>query len=140
MHLSCGIIIDTPKGWLVCHATGTTHWDFPKGGIEPGETPIECAIRETFEETGLDLSAYKNKMVDLGEHDYIRNKRLHMFYLEYPHELDVRALDCSSFVFNDRTCTRYPEVDYYDFVSKEEAMRRLGRGLQRWINTNCKDL
>jgi bis(5'-nucleosidyl)-tetraphosphatase len=29
------------------------YWDFPKGSIEPGETPLGAAIREVEEETGL---------------------------------------------------------------------------------------
>jgi putative (di)nucleoside polyphosphate hydrolase len=28
-------------------------WQMPQGGIDPGETPIEAAYRELFEETGL---------------------------------------------------------------------------------------
>lgn len=139
MQLSCGVILDTPRGWLVCHATGTTHWDFPKGGIEPGESPLDCAIRETLEETGLDLHHFRMNFVDLGEHAYIRNKRLHMFYLKYDEEIDIKQLNCSSFVRNERTGASYPEVDYYDFVSREEAMRRLGRGLRGWIETNFKE-
>ncbi len=33
------------------------YWDFPKGEVEPGEEPLEAAVREVAEETGLaDLS------------------------------------------------------------------------------------
>jgi 8-oxo-dGTP pyrophosphatase MutT (NUDIX family) len=28
-------------------------WTFPKGGVEPGETLEEAAVREVFEETGV---------------------------------------------------------------------------------------
>ena len=34
---------------------GETFWTFPGGKIESGETPPQCAIRETKEETGLDI-------------------------------------------------------------------------------------
>ncbi len=33
------------------------HWDLPGGGIDPGETPLECGLRELTEETGLVLAA-----------------------------------------------------------------------------------
>jgi 8-oxo-dGTP pyrophosphatase MutT (NUDIX family) len=32
---------------------GTTHWLTPGGGVEPGETPREAAVREAVEETGI---------------------------------------------------------------------------------------
>jgi len=31
------------------------HWDLPGGGREGNETPADCALRETYEEVGLQL-------------------------------------------------------------------------------------
>ena len=29
------------------------HWDYPKGHLDPGETPMQAALRELKEETGI---------------------------------------------------------------------------------------
>ena len=31
-------------------------YDIPKGRIDPGETPLQCAIRESKEEAGIDIT------------------------------------------------------------------------------------
>lgn len=41
--------------YLVLHY-GSSHWDFPKGKIEPGETSEQAALREIKEETGLGVN------------------------------------------------------------------------------------
>lgn len=38
--------------YLLLHYTAG-HWDFPKGIIEEGETPVEAALRELKEEAGI---------------------------------------------------------------------------------------
>ena len=35
------------------------NWDFPKGMVEPGEAPLEAAIRETAEEAAISDLAFR---------------------------------------------------------------------------------
>jgi ADP-ribose pyrophosphatase YjhB (NUDIX family) len=44
---------DADRVLLVRHAEGV--WVAPGGAIEPGETPADAAVREAFEEVGLEL-------------------------------------------------------------------------------------
>lgn len=50
-----GVVIDGEGRILIREVAGRyggAVWTFPKGGPEPGESPRETALRETFEETG----------------------------------------------------------------------------------------
>jgi 8-oxo-dGTP pyrophosphatase MutT (NUDIX family) len=40
------------------------YWVVPGGGIEPAETKLQAAIRETQEEVGIDISAFPTELVD----------------------------------------------------------------------------
>lgn len=53
--LSCGAVLvrETETGWVTLMLRAYRNWDFPKGLCEPGETPLEAAIREIGEETGV---------------------------------------------------------------------------------------
>lgn len=43
-----------PEGWRWLLLRAYRNWDFPKGLVEPGETPLAAALREVREETSLD--------------------------------------------------------------------------------------
>lgn len=53
--LSCGVIVvrETSDGWKTILLRAYHHWDFPKGIREQGESPVEAALREVHEETGI---------------------------------------------------------------------------------------
>lgn len=60
MEKSCGAIIFNDGKVLVVKQT-SGFYGFPKGHVEIGETEKETAIRETKEETGLDIKIISNK-------------------------------------------------------------------------------
>jgi diadenosine hexaphosphate hydrolase (ATP-forming) len=48
-----GVVVNNEgKILLIRHHNGT--WVFPKGHVDPGETPLEAALREVAEEAGVD--------------------------------------------------------------------------------------
>jgi len=50
---SAGGIIINQYSEIVMVFTDTKSWQFPKGGVEAGESYIDAALREVEEETGL---------------------------------------------------------------------------------------
>jgi predicted NUDIX family NTP pyrophosphohydrolase len=55
-RLSAGVVVvrETPEGWRFLLLRAFSHWDFPKGMVEPGEEPLGAAIREVQEESLID--------------------------------------------------------------------------------------
>jgi 8-oxo-dGTP pyrophosphatase MutT (NUDIX family) len=55
-RLSAGVVVvrQTEEGWRFLLLRAFNHWDFPKGMVEPGEEPLDAAIREVREETLID--------------------------------------------------------------------------------------
>jgi bis(5'-nucleosidyl)-tetraphosphatase len=59
--LSAGVIPVRWDGsrWLYLLLRAFQYWDFPKGRTEAGETPLEAALREVKEETGIDQLEFR---------------------------------------------------------------------------------
>lgn len=74
----------TGKYLLVKGFTGK--WSFPKGHREKGESAIECAKRELYEETGIKINDFENKKAIFIS--------LYYYYThELSEELDVIPID-----------------------------------------------
>lgn len=69
MEKSCGCIITKDDNiFLICTLDDEKEmfWSFPKGHQEAGETDIETALRETKEETGLDVEILDYEPIKTG--------------------------------------------------------------------------
>jgi len=116
-NLSCGVVIlNAHRELLLCHVTGQDHWDLPKGGAHAGESPLQAALRETREETGLHLDS--DGLLELGRLDYRPKKDLHLFATLMP-RFDVTRLYCESQFSQLSTGARLPEMDGYDWFAFE---------------------
>ena len=114
-RLSCGVVIlNAQRELLLCHVTGQDHWDLPKGGAHAGESPLQAALRETREETGLHLEGAA--LLDLGRLDYRPKKDLHLFAKLMP-RFDPTRLHCESHFSQLSTGARLPEMDGYDWFA-----------------------
>lgn len=49
------------------------------GGLEPGETPEQCVLREAMEETGLTLTEYRYRGVIRFQSDVWEEEIMHLF-------------------------------------------------------------
>jgi putative (di)nucleoside polyphosphate hydrolase len=121
--VSCGTLVLNAAGQLLlCHVTHTPAWDIPKGMRDPGETSLEAAMRELREEAGIAFAA--DRFLDLGEFDYRRDKRLHLFRVDAGDELgDLAQLACSSYFPHQKTGKPTPEMDGFRWAGRDEISR-----------------
>ncbi|CAG9264478.1 NUDIX domain-containing protein [Paraburkholderia unamae] len=133
--VSCGIVLLDPEGRvLLAHATGTNHWDIPKGQGEPGETQVQSARREMVEETGIDVMA--SRLVDLGRYAYRRDKDLHLFAARASaDELDLSRCVCVSLFPRREDGVMIPEMDAWRWTAPRDVEHYASRSLTRLFDT-----
>jgi bis(5'-nucleosidyl)-tetraphosphatase len=108
------VVRQTPNGYRLLMLRAFRHWDFPKGLMEPGEDPLQTAIREVREESTIaDLSfPWGEVWFESGPYS---QRKLARYYLALTRQETV-ALPPSP--DNGR-----PEHSEYRWVSFDEARR-----------------
>jgi bis(5'-nucleosidyl)-tetraphosphatase len=88
---AAGVVVvrSTPAGWRYLLLRVFRNWDFPKGLIEPDETPLAAALREVREETSLGDLAMSWGEVFAETAPYARGK-IARYYLAESSAGDVR--------------------------------------------------
>jgi 8-oxo-dGTP pyrophosphatase MutT (NUDIX family) len=148
--ISCGFLIQSADRFLLCHPSnlqigklkGDQGWGLPKGKLDsPEESRYKCALRETKEETNLDLVALQERgykinicptaiynVEYLSHHQGDRiSKEVHIFHaVEESGMLQDEPVSCPSLVEG----TTIPEMDDFRWVTAEEARRICTRSLK----------
>jgi len=124
--LSCGVLVmNRERELLMGRATGTPRWDIPKGVGEPGESPLQTAVREAREESGLELEA--GDLLDLGRFAYLRSKDLHL-HAALLERIDPARCVCNTH-FTDARGRERPEMDGHAWVGFDAMPARAGKSL-----------
>ena len=88
--LSCGAVLvrKAESGWMTLMLRAYRNWDFPKGLCESGETPMQAAMREIGEETGIsDLNFdWGDRFTDTGPYNQGKVAR---YFLARTEEVEV---------------------------------------------------
>lgn len=112
--LSCGVVVArrTETGWVTLLLRAFHHWDFPKGIRERGEEPLEAAVREVGEESGLTELSFDwgDRFFETGP--YSRGKVARYFIATTSQEKVVMGLSPE---------TGEPEHHEWRWVSFDEA-------------------
>jgi len=114
--LSVGVIITNGINFLSIHPTNTMNFDIPKGMAEKGENTIDTAIREVYEETGIDLNEYRNCLQPIGYFHYNDVKDIFVYLLILDKLPDVNTMKCIS-TFHYTQYILLPEVDNFIYKS-----------------------
>ena len=103
------VIVSSPDGVLAVRRRDKNPlWTFPSGEIEPGETAAEAAVRETKEETGLDVVPGRI----LGRRAHPQTGRRMIYIAARP----ARHADVHSIFVGDRH-----ELDAVRWLSRSQA-------------------
>ena len=127
---SAGFLIDCFGKYLICHSTcldgsfskHDQQWGVPKGIVENRDSLLATAVRETFEETGLDLfDLHDSGLVKINHEIKFKykttKKTVHVFYAKAKIDITLRPLKCISKIMPHNL----PENDAFMWVDWNTA-------------------
>jgi predicted NUDIX family NTP pyrophosphohydrolase len=102
-------------------------WSIPKGLVEEGEEPLECALRELEEELGSPLAFAPDELAELGSVRQKAGKVVHCWAAEGDFDPATLRSNTFSLEWPPRSGSEreFPEVDRAEWFGLEEARRKI---------------
>jgi 8-oxo-dGTP pyrophosphatase MutT (NUDIX family) len=131
---TCGILIKCGKRYLIVHESNEwapllsedDNWGIPKGARDEDDGgDKEAAIRETFEETGIDLKNKRDFVKKLVEYPSKKNDKVYVIfsYEDSSMELMNHKFYCKTEKSINGVLS--PEIDSYYWATKKEVEKYL---------------
>jgi predicted NUDIX family NTP pyrophosphohydrolase len=98
-------------------------WSIPKGLVEEGEDPLQCALRELEEELGSPFSFAAGDLIELGSVRQRAGKCVHGWAAEADFDPATLRSNTFSMEWPPRSGTerQFPEVDRAEWFGLDEA-------------------
>tara|TARA_B110000259_G_scaffold172305_1_gene204612 strand:+ start:738 stop:1343 length:606 start_codon:yes stop_codon:yes gene_type:complete len=124
---SAGLAIIYKGQILLGHTTGrkwTNSFGIPKGGIDKGESKLDAAIRETYEEIGIKIP---RKLIDSTEYTFVVTSRKYANKVVYYYIVmidDLKQLGLKDLKVPKKQL-QVEEIDWAGFFGYDEAMDKV---------------
>jgi 8-oxo-dGTP pyrophosphatase MutT (NUDIX family) len=139
MKISAGMAILYGDKILLGHPTSlpwVNSFSTPKGGVEEGETYLEAAIRETFEEVGIKIDESQIDNLDSPiEFLYIdkKDKLFKKCYIFIVKISDLSEIGLDHEIL-DKSQLQLTEFDWAGFLTREKAKDKIFFRFQTLLN------
>lgn len=125
---SVGIVFKYDNKILLVRKSGTNEWSYPKGKVKDGEDHKEAAIREVYEEIGIELpSDFLDHVEEKQLETVVKNKSIKRYWFFH---YDLNEYEFHKY-FQELVIPKYKlqleEVDMAMFVSPKKAKKLLSK-------------
>ena len=132
---SAGGIIYNDKNEVVIVNQNHDSWSLPKGHIDPGESPLEAALREIYEETGIkkptyirSLGKFKRYRIGLDGNDDLSELKTIAIYLFKSNQINLQPIDP-----NNPEAIWVNVEEAYKLLSHKEDKSFFKKSLSLWL-------